>query len=200
MFWYGLAFMWICLQFLANFVENSSQFVSTRARSAIPADHLGDYPVDSIDGFGTSGTIVVDVERMTYDGVTDGNCMDMGESSDCVTLTARGVQNTQAAAHARNATVRADALSRWEAALQFSQGQSEGGFSAIAVFAQGALGMADWAVGTLSWDYPFLMGNDVGRLIRYIVLMPLSLVVILKFAQLIVSLASGGLRLVRGGV
>ena len=195
MFWYGLAILWIAMQFLANFVENSSAFVSTRSRAALPADYTGEFPLESARGFGARGTMVVDVERISY--VEMSPCSMGGE---CVNITARAVQNTLAATHARGARVRADALSRWEAALQFSQGRSEGGIAALAVFAQGALGMADWAVGTLAWDYEFLMSNDVGRIVRYIILMPLSLVVILKFGQLIVSLASGGLRLVRGGV
>ena len=93
MFWYGLAALWICLQFLANMVENSSSFVSTRSVALITAEHTGEFPVESARGFGDSGTLVVGVERMEYRS-RDSCPMAHMVSADygCVDLVRRGAQ------------------------------------------------------------------------------------------------------------
>ena len=188
--------LWIMLQILANVVDNSSSFAATRSRAALPAAFTGNFPVQTADGFGDGGTMVVGVERMTYRA-----CPRNANMAPCVTLLERGVQGTQPAAHPSGARVRADSLSRWESAIQFpSGGSSFGGVGTVIAFANAAFGLGEWVVGVFVWDYSFLNQNAVGQIVRYVIFMPLSLAVLLRFSQLVASLAGTGFRLLRGGV
>lgn len=181
----GMAFIYIMGTMFSLMIEGSSGIATANLTASVTATE-GYLPIDSANGLNASANrMFIEAEEFSYTSIqtiVDGNCA----SGLCLVVGARGINDSDATAHASAKRVYTEAtgLINLMAQLRIAEfANSSNPLEFITGVAHVAGAFGKFVGQVVLWNYSFLEGNAV--YLKYVLFYPLGLGLVIQGISLI---------------